>query len=38
MMNEIQGETPSVEVPNEFLALLVLIFCSKEIQGEEEEG
>ena len=38
MTNEIQGETQSVEMPDEFLALLVLIFCSKEVQGEEEEG
>lgn len=36
-MNEIQGETPISEMDDDILALLIQVFCSKEIQGEEDE-
>jgi hypothetical protein len=36
-MNEIQGEPPISEMDDDILALLIQVFCSKEIQGEEDE-
>ena len=36
-MNEIQGEPLISEMDDEILALLIQVFCSKEIQGEEDE-
>jgi hypothetical protein len=36
-MNEIQGEPLISEMDDDILALLIQVFCSKEIQGEEDE-
>lgn len=36
-MNEIRGEPPISEMDDDILALLIQVFCSKEIQGEEDE-
>jgi hypothetical protein len=36
-MNEIQGEPTISEMDDDILALLIQVFCSKEIQGEEDE-
>lgn len=36
-MNEIQGEPPISEMDGDILTLLIQVFCSKEIQGEEDE-
>lgn len=35
--NNIQGDPPITEMDDEILALLIQVFCSKEIQGEEDE-
>lgn len=36
-MNEIQGEPQISEMDDDILALLIQVFCSKEVQGEEGE-
>ena len=36
--NKVQGDPPITEMDDEILALLIEVFCSKEIQGEEGEG
>ena len=36
-MNNIQGDPPITEMDDELLALLIQVFCSKEIQGKEGE-
>lgn len=37
-MNEIQGEPQISEMDDDILALLIQVFCSKEVQGEEDES
>lgn len=37
MYRGVQGESPISEMDDDILALLIQVFCSKEIQGEEDE-